>query len=371
MFGSGLETLEPFSLEIRVTIEPGQRWRLRAAPRVKDQILEAVRAAASRVEAFRPGRIYCYHCESADCPHSVPPRPTSVFGGYSSTGLPLWPELTSILLDLRHPEVDRIYEDPNGYLAAAHMDASLLKSRQLPVFGKLSKTYDILGQVVFGFVSLRPTGCGSSEEERVAFTLQAVEVRGLGGSFRRELNLVGRFWDGTDAVVALEGHQGGRILQVVSRGRRRLQQIGQHAGIGGISEPMALSPGVERLLKGVARSLERLGRQSSRRTVHAEARRGDNRPTSKAWEDVVSAPRERILWDVRRHTVVVVGPKNRIHVFSPQGRHVTSLLLEGDEVRGRIRRGRWRPLAREAMEQFSAAVGRKEEALLPPSEKPS
>lgn len=365
MFGYGDNHARAFTLELKVIVEPASLWRVRAEPPLDEQIREAVRDMAIRAEVFRTGRVYCYHCESAECPHSVPPRPSSVFGGYSATGFPRWPELAQVMLDLRHPNVDLLYRANGQDLVAAYVDAEALKCHQLDVFGRSSKTYDILGQVVFGFLQMKPRDENLPEPERVGFTVQAVETRRLDGSPRLELNVLGRLWDGTQAIDAFGGPYHLRILNVIMDARRRIRQMGPTNKR--IAKPLSarLKPDIPvrtaHILREMSRSLERIGRQTGRRTVHAEERRDANRPTSKAWEDAASAPLDHILWDVHRHTVVVVGPRNRVHIFSPEGRHVTSLLLEGEAIRSRLRRRRWRPMSSDPLEQFSAAVGRSDE----------
>jgi hypothetical protein len=364
MFGFRAEQTRPFSLNLKVVIEPGSPWRVKADPPLTEQIREAVREMATEADIYKPGRVYCYHCESSECAHSAPPRPGSVFGGYSATGLPRWPEFVQMLLELKHPKVDLLYENPGRDVAAAFVEADFLKDRQLNVFGRLSKTYDILGQVFFGFLHLRPAG-NAKEAERVAFTLQAVETRRLDGTQRLELNVLGRLWDESAAIDAFKSPYEFRVSKVFSDTRRRIHQLaGKGANKRGNSSADSEAErcaAVERILRRTAHSLEQIGRQTHRRTAHAEERRVDNRPTSKAWEDAAGAAADHIYWDVHRHTVVVLGPRNRIHIFNPEGRHVTSLLLEAEAVRGRLRRGRWRPLADEALEQFSATVGRREE----------
>jgi hypothetical protein len=265
-------------------------------------------------------------------------------------------------LDLKNPKVDSLYDSEAGGLIAAFMDAKHLKSEQLNVFGKLSKTYNVLGQVVFGFLDLVSPGEGIAMSEHVAFSVQAVETRRVDGSRRLELNVLGRLWDGTAAVDALRTPYQLRVLKVISTARRKLQNLEtkSNRARGHASNNTRLDARARPtyILREMARSLERIGRQTGRRTAHAEERRVDNRPTSKAWEDAATTNQDNILWDVQRHTVVVVGPRHRVHVFSPEGRHVTTLLLDAEAVRSRMRRKRWKPLGGEMLDQFSAAVGR-------------
>jgi hypothetical protein len=333
-----------------------------AEPSLEEQIRRGVRDMVAQAEAFHLGRVFCYRCDSSDCPHSAPPRPTSVFGGYAPTGLPRWPELGQLLLDLKHPKVDLLYESGTRELAAAYMDGEYLKGPQLNVFGRHSRAYNILGQAVFGFMRLYPPHQGDQEPVRVALTVQAVESCRLDGSPRLDLNVLGRLWDDSPVLLALgELHQS-RILDIIAETRRGIQGIGssgemRHGPRQGRLHPDA-GMRVARALKEMARSVERLGRQAVRRTAHAEERRADNRPTFKALEDACTVPEDRLLWDEHKGTVVVIGPRNRVHVFSLDGRHVTSLALEGETIQGRLRRRRWRRLIGDPLERFRVAVGR-------------
>lgn len=357
MFGLGGGHRRPFPLELKMVMEPGDPWRVAAEPPLMEQIQNAVLDMGTQVEAFRFGRVFCYRCESSECPHTYPPRPTAVFGGYSSTGTPRWSELAHVLLDLRHPDVDLLYEPMQQRLVAAFMDGASLKGRQLNVFGRFSKAYDILGQAVFGFVNLATPGSTGREPERVAFTLQAVESRRTDGSPRLELNVIGRLWDGSPAMDALAGPFQLRIQNMISEARRRIQHLTPRRGPGAALRPDTASR-AEKILLEVVRRLGQLSRQKERRTTHAEQRGFDRRPTSKAWEDAEAAPSDRILWDERQKTLVVLGPRNRVHIFTPAGRHVTSLLLNAEAIQGRIRCGRWQRPSADWLGRFSRAVGR-------------
>jgi hypothetical protein len=284
---------------------------------------------SARPGAFVPGRVYCYRCEGNSCLHAAPPDPVSVFAGYSSTGQPEWAELGQVLLELRHPRVDLLFQEGGLHLAAAAVEGTRLTSRQLEVFGQGSATYRIQGQVVAGF--FRPT-LPDGTRPRVAMTLQAVEVRDGRGHSRLVLNVLSRLADGTSPLEWFEDPRHRRVSAILAKVRMRLQ-LSQ----GGAPEP------VERVLRETVRALERIDRQVGRRTGHAEERGMVRRPTAKAWEDAAGQA-GTLLRDERQGTVVVLGPRNRVHVFSPAGRHVTSLTMTTEEIRGRLRRRRWQPL---------------------------
>lgn len=361
MFGVLPEPARPFRLDLRVSIDPGGPWRLEADPPIEEQIRLAVREMATQAEAFRTGSVYCYRCNRPDCPHSRPPRPTSVFGGYSSTGLPIWVEFTQILLERRHPQVDLLYDGAQANLVAMYMEPELLKQRQLNVFGRQSKTYDILGQVVFGFLRMRLPGTDRGEPERVACTLQAVESRRLDGSPRLALNVLATLSDGSPALDAIQGPYQTRIADVISSARHRIGSLRPSSRTRTRKVRSTGTPDTDSvvtdILQGLSRKIEKVGRQGGRRTAHAEAHREKNRPTSKAWEDAFSAAEDAVLWDKHEKTFVVLGPRNRVHVFSQEGRHVTSLVLPRDAVRSRRQRRRWVPLTDDQRERFGSAVG--------------
>jgi hypothetical protein len=289
----------------------------------------------------------------------MPPWPTSVFGGYSSTGLPQWPDFGQVLLNQRHPNADLPYRAPRRDIIAAYVDPETLKHRQLNVFGRHSKVYDILGQVVLGFLFLTPPGIEDAVPERVALTLQAVESRYLDGSPRLEMNIVGQLLDGSAAIDALADSHQVRLFDIIREARRRIGSMASRAY--GTMPATHLHPDapsrVTDILKGMIRSVERICRQTGRRTAHAEERRVDNRPTSKALEDAAAAPDDNVFWDDRRNTVVVVGPRNRIHIFSPQGRHITSMSLLAEDIRNRVRRRRWHQLSGDLLQRFRAVAG--------------
>jgi hypothetical protein len=269
--------------------------------------------------------------------------------------VPRWQTLAELLLERRHPGVGALFDPRGREIAAAFVPAEALTHRQLPAFGRGSKTYDVLGQAVFGLLLLRPPGA-AAEPERTAFTLQAVETRLPSGGARIELNVIGRLGDGSPAIEALEGPFAERVLNVITAARRRLRHLVPAGGDRPAPAPGDTSGRAAAVLLDAVRALERLGRQGTRRTRHAEERGLERRPTGNAREDALAAPPEAILRDGRRGTVVVLGPSHRVHIFSPQGRHITSLLLDGEAVRRRQRRELWEPIDAAALAAFRAGL---------------
>ena len=88
-------------------------------------------------------------------------------------------------------------------------------------------------------------------------------------------------------------------------------------------------------------AIERKDRQSNRRTEHARERQSQNRPVHVFVGDLKRAGVEHFFRDVRKNSLVVLGKERRVHIFSAEGRHITSLRLAKKEIDSRIRRERY------------------------------
>ena len=69
-----------------------------------------------------------------------------------------------------------------------------------------------------------------------------------------------------------------------------------------------------------------------------------DRPTSAASTDVLASKRGDTLVDRRESTIIVRGPHGRIHVFTRNGIHVTSVRYSPEAILNRIQRRRWTPI---------------------------
>jgi hypothetical protein len=122
-------------------------------------------------------------------------------------------------------------------------------------------------------------------------------------------------------------------------------------------EPVDLAAEVEPVLQRLRSEVARLLKPARHRTHHAETRhRGGERPTSSAVRDARRASEHELLEDARRDTVIVLGPKGRAHVFTRDGKHVTSLQLQTGEVERKAGQGRWRAMARGGVDAFRAKL---------------
>jgi hypothetical protein len=338
----------PFPEKLRVPFEltfpPVPPDDASASPPLLAGLADAFRRIGTHVDAVAAGRVFCYRCDRAACDHAAPPRPQSVFAGFSPTGEPRWSDLAQALLDARHERVDELFSSPVPL--GLVQPGRELKARLLHPFGKSSKTYDVLGQLVAGHF-------GGGEGPVSALTVQAVESRSPDGGTRLTLNRIG-----PEASAWLDAHPEHGFAQALQAARGRIAQIEDGLALGAVtparrSELMRKIPGI---LQDLRRVLERSGRQSERRTKHAVERRRENRPTHAAIQDAWAAADVDLLADETRGTMIVLGPRGRAHAFTPEGRHVTSLILDREALSRRLARKRWRPATRAEIEALRTAL---------------
>ena len=109
-------------------------------------------------------------------------------------------------------------------------------------------------------------------------------------------------------------------------------------------------------LRHLGNMIERKGRQSKRRTQHAQNRQNENRPIANAMDDLSNAADHHFYSDKARGSIVVAGKRGRAHVFNPEGKHVTSLILPSDKLEKREQRKRYIHLNKDEREKFKDAV---------------
>ena len=347
---------------IKLSLELASEGNEAPHDQLYDQLQQAADRCVDRAASFPLGRVYCHWCGSFACEHSCPQDSRCVFGGYSPTGQPLWPEFVSVLLEKRHPRVDTIFgENPSPIALIQGGDE--LSSDQLAVYGKRSPIFQILGQVTLGYVPF-PDGLllpGGATDQRapLAMTFQAIEAGN--GTRTPVLNILGRLPNGAPVFQAIEESGDLRLADALQAVRRSLAEIPllkasrrRHRGHGERRHRVLGS------LSRLARNLERIFRQRQRRTQHSEERHlNRRRPASTALNDALHAARESIYRDVEKGTWVVIGPKSRVHVFNDQAIHVTSVVYPGETVRQRTTRGKWRFPRPEEAEAFREALARR------------
>ncbi|MBU1694572.1 MAG: hypothetical protein KKC51_11500 [Verrucomicrobia bacterium] len=356
-FGRVLPRQEEAELVLKLKARPGEDWALSFHPSLGEQLTAQLDDWQAGRNVYREGRAYCFRCDTSECEHARPASPLEVFKEYAPNGMPEWHELAQALLAAGDDRVDRLYREGGG-IVAMFQPGRLLRSRQLSSFGRSSRTYAILAQVAAGFFQMARGATGETAP-RLAVSFQAVEGRGAQGELLLRLNLVA----GTDPVELREQLASGwqpalyRAWKTAAQEIERLERLAREAAQGGTAESMSeilrRVPGVMRRL---AESLERGGRQEARRTHHVERRRQEQRPVHKALEDVRAVAAGMAFEDEKAGTTVACGPQSRAHAFNRDGRHVTSFVLRPQAIDLRLRTRRWRVLTPEEVAEFKRRV---------------
>lgn len=303
---------------------------------LESQLSRRAEEIADRSAVFPTGKVYCHWCRSFDCAHSEPTTPRQAFAGYGPTGQPGWNELTSILLERGDPRIDLLHRNTPATLTLVQSGHELAEG-QLATYGKRSGVYRILGQTIVGYLS---AGKNSRRaENHYALSLQAVQAGSGRGPI--SLNIIGHLPDGRSGLQSVEEFESPRLLDSIRKAARHLSDID-------VSPLPKRRRGREKqrrvldTLRRLSRNIERIYRQQTRRTQHSETRhRNKARPSSKALADALGAKESSIYRDVEENTWIVLGPRNRVHIFNDAGLHITSVVYPPETVRHRTTRGKW------------------------------
>ena len=350
--GLSIDERELRTLETEVVIEvlgPNAHARIRRrARKLVDDLQDRLRELASSREEWIPGRVFCFRCDTVRCEHSAPTSPQEVFAGYDTVGRPAFRGFPGLVLERRPDRADRLFAEPNHIVSVAQ-DRDSLAGDQLAAFGRGSRLYEVLGQVSAGFFPEQAKNGG--RPERHALTLQIVRRSSPSMKPRIGFNAIGGR-KGDEPLGALRPADHEMIADLLRQAESRVQR--SRAPRNRPPAPEA----IRSLLAWLARGVEHAHRQRSRRTKHALERVEDSaRPTHKALEDARRAAPDRLHIDMSTDTFVLLGPRRRAHVYSLDGRQVTSLVIDPDDVRRRLRDGRWRPATAEEWHGFRGALG--------------
>ncbi|MBK8097608.1 MAG: hypothetical protein IPK26_10895 [Planctomycetes bacterium] len=314
-------------LNLRVPLDANLDAR-RAASTAVEQILQRVREVREHEKALIPGAVFSYFAGTADAEGCRPAEPRQVFDGYSSTGKPVFSDFVTLAIERKDPGIDQLLAGDDIVLTRVTM-GRVLRTQQLAEFGNNSPVFKILGQVDAGL--FRVLGA----EGKCAFSFQLLRGTTLEGKPRLRLHPVG--------AVDVMDLADPSLLNLLSRCQRHLDtEALRLAGLlqnGEVDEEEFARP----LLVELAQRLASRARHAGRRTQHANERADEGqRPTPRAYPDAGEAHDDAIWWDTEKSTIVVLGPKGRVHVFTPQARHVTSVMMQGSAVQNRRQQGRWR-----------------------------
>ncbi len=314
-----------------------------------------IQALLTHRATIRPGAVFCLRCETAECDHTMPTGPRQVFAGYGKTGIPRFEDFGQLLLELQDPRVDRLFRGNPEPLTRTFGDRELTAGL-LPAYRNDDRGYRIHGQVAAGWFAVPDP---SGRPHTLAVTLQVVSTRAEGASRRRfSLNVLGLGPAGEplehlyDRLPEVPWRDSVLWAQTILDTMSRPGKVGK-ARKGGKN----LKKRIDGMLASIARRLERKRRSEERKTRHARERHAQgDRPTPMALPDLARAGEDQILVDVRAETLVVLGDKGRAHVFSPEGKLVTSVRYNPASIERRRERGQWRPAEKDEAQALRAAV---------------
>lgn len=351
-FGQTAPAGRKLHLKLNVSVDPSDDWALEYDPPLLEQLQPQMDHLQAEWSVFQTGRIYCFRCQSPECEHSRPGSNLEVFRGYSETGCPEWTEFSQLLIESHDERVDQLYEKKSKVLARFSPGRDLQK-QQLSSFGRSSKTYSLLGQVAAGWFQI-PMKARKNDDVRLAVTWQIAEIREGRGMFALRLNRIAALPND-----AMDEWMADGWCPAIKRAERQTQQAlksiekhVQNAWDKGDGKAARRELGkIPMLLRRMAASIEKGGRQAGRRTRHAEQRR-EKRPVHKAWEETRAAQDEQIFFDRKTKAIVVQGEHGRFHVFSVDGKHITTFVLKQDSFDFRQRTKRWVPIEQDQLNEF-------------------
>lgn len=332
-----------------------------------EQLAEATdevrQALASEVEAlllhravFQPGRLLDLNRGQSESDDSAPPDPRSIFAGYGATGKPIWADFGQYLLEKQDPRVDLLYRRPPALLTRI-VSGRELSAELLPAFREHPTGYRIHGQVIAGWFVVPRVKDG---QQLLALTLQVISSAGRRGRRRLGLNVLGASPGGQP----LEDHWDGELRPPWSAaaqwGQSVLVSIERSQGRKSTT-PEQLSQRIEGLLGGIARRLEQDHRSRQRRTDHAQKRhQGGDRPTRMALQDLARASAGAVFHDTRQETLVVLGERGRAHVFTAEGKLVTSVRYTPESIARKQKLDLWRRADEQTAATLRQTLDRKE-----------
>ena len=274
-------------------------------------------------------RVFDYQTDSFDGDASAQPEPSMVFTGYGSTGHPKWEEFFQHLLTKGDDRVDEVLSHRKR--VAILEDRRALLGDVMEAFGRSRRDYSPWWQVNAGYFTL--------QGQRFTLTYQVLELPGP--QLRAQLIADERLLDGMRESDGRRGQFQG-LSSLLRRTDRKITLLSEELQKNPSRENRKkLQHEVRKTLMHLVHAIERKDRQSNRRTEHARERQSQNRPVHVFVGDLKRAGAEHFFRDVRKNSLVVLGKERRVHVFSTEGRHITSLRLAKKEIDNRIRRERY------------------------------
>jgi hypothetical protein len=269
-----------------------------------------------------------------------------VLVGYGLEGRPRFADLVTLAIERKHDSVEELLAGREGAVSFVEK-GSVVSEGLTPAFDPAAAPHPLLGQAMLGLFE------SGVEGRRVALTVQVVKRDEGDGKLRLLAHPV-------CAVDLFDLPELG-VVRHLRRFQQDLDSLAHRlSGKVAAGEEFDMEEEVLGELKGLVRRLSTTTKNRERKTDHSREREGQ-RPTQLAFPEARSARDHHLFVDTEENTVVVIGKKGRIHVFSPDGRHVTSLILTPRDVQQRQKAGRWRAAEPEERGNFREAIEHKKD----------
>jgi hypothetical protein len=338
MIGEGETTLD----------SPTAEMLTRQVEKLQRQISGQVRALVPT--QFQRGTLYCFSSDQG----ITPPKIDAIFTGYDPLGRPLWTSFLPLCLSMQLSNIDQLYADPPS--AVGLLMRAPIGNLPIPEVTQ-GKIYEVLAQLVVGPIAshFRPL---RSDDVRHTLTAQIILVQPPEHALQVRFNLLGLNPDDLFDAAAKSAPRApiSRARNCISSARREVRRLQEQLSLGKITQARLTQESIQ-ILEELRDSLLRSLSGDQQRTRHAQRRHQSmERPTSEAWRDAARAGDERLFRDHHQETIVVIGPKSRVHVFSEDGRHITSMRLGVGELERKRGQRRWRQLESEVIRRFREQI---------------
>lgn len=326
---------DSLQLDIRLDVLRSPDGSLSISSNLEDK-LKSQGLGEKHFELFsEKNSVYCYHCESYECGHSHPQNSMQVFYKYASNGLPMWIELSQLVVEQTGQwDVSLFSDSPN--VRTVQLSGKEIHSDQLAVFGRNSETYQVLSQVAAGYFG--------GNKGKMAVLFQAV-LQMRDGYSAIHLNTVLAEHHRRDFTSFLQASEHQQVARSVRKMQKLLSALSGYTGSMTTAEVRSqVEQKAEKIMSDFVGKISRVSRQRERQSHHARMRKQQNRPVAEAMRDLNLVNEENIYHDTLRDTFVVIGRKNRVHIFSRSGVHITSIQLPSSSIQKRLKERRWQPL---------------------------
>jgi hypothetical protein len=334
-------------LEIQLRIPRTQSGIRDAALAMAREWRESLEKQVLESGLLVPGRAYVFSEEGFKGDYAKPMDARQVLVGYGLEGRPRYADLVSFAIEKKHEGIEDLLAGKDAVVSFFEKGSAVTDGVK-PAFEPEKLPYVLVAQAMVGLFTTQ------DGHRKVALTLQVLKRdRGEEG-FQLLLHPV--------ASVDLDDLPEVGIRKILRAFQGNLNHLSKTlAGKKAAGTDYDMEEEVLSELRGLVRRLSHNAKNVGRRTEHARDRSDEGRrPTQLAFPEAKTARDHHLYMDPKEGSVVVIGRGKRVHVFSPDARHITSMVLNQSQVKERVKTGRWRPAQPEERGSFREALAKHE-----------